>query len=273
MLRLFRDRLRNERTWQVWLEVLADAAVSIPREHWRLDRHDVRFPVPMPRGFLVFSVMLGFGLGVAAAVADHSGISGMAQLLWFGPWVVLWLALFVSSFRRRLRWIALAAAREKACRTEVSTDSVTFSYPESAPQVLRRAEVTYLHDYGNVLRIGSGDPARDLWVSVHNPSYARIRAALGEWLPLTQPPLTSERTSRLLRRLGRLLDRLGMLGLLCMLGVAIHAALTLNKPPVLVAGAAVLNAALAILSWRRLPWLQRLLPLVSVAILAIPCLL
>ena len=34
MLRTFRDRLRHEPTFRLWIDVLKDAVVSIPYQHW-----------------------------------------------------------------------------------------------------------------------------------------------------------------------------------------------------------------------------------------------
>jgi len=44
MMRVFRERLRDEGLVRVWVDVLADAAVSIPSQHFHTQRPHPMFP-------------------------------------------------------------------------------------------------------------------------------------------------------------------------------------------------------------------------------------
>src|SRR5262245_33118450 len=48
MAQVFRDRMRHEAAARVWFDVLGDALVSIPRQHWRQEPHPIYPPSAAP---------------------------------------------------------------------------------------------------------------------------------------------------------------------------------------------------------------------------------
>src|SRR5262245_43114583 len=75
MLRLFEERLRDEHVLRVWLDVLVDAAVSIPRQHFRAQRAHPMFPpsaAPLRRAMvtnLLRSFLAGGGVSLCFLTA------------------------------------------------------------------------------------------------------------------------------------------------------------------------------------------------------------
>lgn len=190
MLRVFRGRLRDEAALRVWVDVLGDALVSIPRQHIVREPHPYYPPSAAPllaaaamqRQMAVVSALLGALVAVVIAVTFLAGISKTwplaAALL--GAWAYL---------ARNCRTTCRAIDALKTVRAEASSDSVTVAYAGMAPLTLRRSEVTCLHDFEFVgLRIETGDPARDLWVPAVTKSYAAIRGHLGQWVPVKATP-------------------------------------------------------------------------------------
>src|SRR6186997_3718593 len=93
MARVFLDRLAHERTAQVWLDVLADAVVSIPRQHWLREPHPF-YPAsaaPLRAINVVFmqarcvTMLAGGVTGIALFVAYIGGVSSLAQPVFWLP--------------------------------------------------------------------------------------------------------------------------------------------------------------------------------------------
>jgi len=163
MMRVFRGRLRDEGTVRVWLDVLGDAVVSIPRQHIVQEPHRYYPPAAAPLRaadaarvqVTLVSLMAGFAFGLLGFATFFVGFS----TTW--PLAALLLVAWGITARKANRTIRAL----KAVRAEAGADAVTVAYAGVAPLTLRRSEVTGLHEFELVgLRIETADPARDLWV-------------------------------------------------------------------------------------------------------------
>lgn len=188
MLRVFRDRLRDERALRVWMDVLGDALVSIPKQHLTV----IRSHVPYPRSASPFYAKVyggcvtgGMSLGVLFAA------SLVAAFFIRGGWIVT-VAMGVVSVamvwtgERRIRSI------RNSYRAECTDDSVTVSCAPvgMTPLTLSRSDVTALHLVTPLgLRIHAVDPARDLWVPAGTPDYDAAQVRLSQWAPLKESSL------------------------------------------------------------------------------------
>ena len=187
MMRVFRDRLNHEGGVRVWLDVLGDAVVSIPRQHFVQEPHPYYPPSAAPlRGAyavvmqaLIVSAILGAVFSLVIALTFFVGISKT----W--PLAVLLIAAWWITCRKAHR----ASQTVKAMRAEATSDAVTVAYAGVEPLTLRRSEIIGLHEFEYVgLRIETADPARDLWVPARAESYAAVKARLGQWVPVRATP-------------------------------------------------------------------------------------
>jgi len=185
MLRVFRDRLGDERPARVWLDVLADAIVSIPGQHLRSQAPHPFYPpsaAPLQR---IVTVTIGPMLIVAALFGASVGAAFFIR----GGWLLAVLMAcggLATSSKARQTSLAL-----KAYRADADSDSVTVGCDAlgMAPLTLRRAEITGLQLFDKLgLRIQTADPARDLWVPAAAASYADVKERLSQWVPVTVTP-------------------------------------------------------------------------------------
>jgi hypothetical protein len=191
MLRVFRERMRDEHRLRVWLDLLADAIVSIPQQHLAARAAHARFPPAKARlqqailaavtPTLILSLLLGMGMGASVAAAFIVGG------IWPPAAMVLIVGASVAGCRRasRIRRSIVVAA-------EVDGDSITIACPAVGiePQTLRRHEVVGLEITKRVgMRVRTADPGHDLWLPANAPGFADVQARLSLWAPVTVKPL------------------------------------------------------------------------------------
>ncbi len=72
MEQLFKDRLHTEPRWRLWLETLADVAVSAPKEHCAVLisdlKHETRALWAMPGFTAIILLVIGLGIGTTVSV-------------------------------------------------------------------------------------------------------------------------------------------------------------------------------------------------------------
>jgi hypothetical protein len=183
MLRVFRDRLRDERALRVWIDVLVDALVSIPTQHLTVIRSHVPYP-HSASPFYAKTIGASFTCGLSLGALFAASI--VAAFIIPGGWsiMVLMAVVFIAGAwtgQRRIRWIT------NSYRAESTDDSVTVSCVPvgMTPLTLSRSDVTALHLVTPLgLRILAVDPARDLWVPAGTPDYDAVRVRLSQWAPL-----------------------------------------------------------------------------------------
>jgi hypothetical protein len=185
MRRLFRDRLAHEQAAGVWLDVLADAIVSIPLQHLRSRRPDPMWPSSAARlrSTLISAVSQMF---IAGSLVGMSLAASFFNRLW--PLTALLALAALATVRRAQR----AGQAVRTYQAVADSDSVTVRCDALgiAPTTLRRSEVTGVHVFERAgLRIQAANPARDLWVPKGVPAYASVREHVTRWAPTTVTPL------------------------------------------------------------------------------------
>ena len=194
MLRVFRDRLRDERGLVVWMDVLVDALVSIPQQHLTV----ITSQLPFPRSAALFyaKFFAKTYVPVMAGVMLTGFLSGVlfrAPLVaaFFSPWI---LAVVMAVVVIAGAWTGGNRVRHirKSYRAEADNDSITVSCAPlgMTPLTLSRSDVTALRLFEPFgLRIHTADPARDLWVPFRSPDYEAVKLRLSQWAPLKVPSL------------------------------------------------------------------------------------
>jgi len=183
MMRVFRERLRDEGLVRVWVDVLADAAVSIPSQHFHTQRPHPMFPpsaAPLKRAVIAKlsrSFLAGGVLGVCIPAAFlFPSIRPLAVLL------------TIASLVFQARTVHKARAI-KTYRVDVGGDYVTVACEAIglSPLTLARNEVIGLQLFGKAgMRVHAADPSRDLWVPSSVPGYANVRERLRQWAPVKE---------------------------------------------------------------------------------------
>jgi hypothetical protein len=192
MARVFRDRLRDEPAARVWIDVLADAAVSLPHQHLEPVPDAMYPPSASPmRLSAARSLVSGRALGAVVIAGLVAGILARSAGGWLLGWLLLVLLMFVPSV------MGVSAVRRsvRVCRAirsvwaDVTEESVTVGYAGAPALTLQRRDVTGVHDFELIgLRIQTADPAHDLWVPARTEAYADARVRLAHWAPMTVTP-------------------------------------------------------------------------------------
>lgn len=197
-MQLFRDRLRAERgirrRFRLWLDIIADLAVSIPREHRRQILDDPGFgghrltdeAVTMmtkrlaiaPATFVTVFVLLGFATG------------------WLGDSErpLLFTMYFLLAFRTMGRFGSIRRFKEqwRSYKLILETDRLQQRYRGHDVTVLRRDIVKINEDqHGLVvislhqpdLRIGRENRPATIWIPAGLNGYRQVREQLLQWIP------------------------------------------------------------------------------------------
>jgi len=188
-MQLFGDRFRAERgvfrRFRFWLDVLADLAISIPREHWRQNSvgpnaegyrlSEETVTALTKRGAVAPAVSLSVfvALGFTAAWLGNS-----ERVLVFAAYLPLAI-LAMTRFRRIGVW-------EKRCRRYrliVETDRLQEKHYGGHDLTLLRSEIVKINEdqYGLVVISFSGDRAATIAIPAGLTGYQQVREQLLEW--------------------------------------------------------------------------------------------
>ena len=193
MLQLFRDRMRKEPELRVWADVLPDAAISIPREHWRRPVRaataTVGYRIPEEwldrmvwRGHVREAPVLVLCLAAGLAIA---WLGDAPRLVACAVYAVLALPIampLVSIRRYKDRWRHLELLIDGDRIQQCERGRVTLS--------LERDEITrIIETRAGGIAIQTADPRRALWIPALMNGYAELRARLAEWAPLEEEEL------------------------------------------------------------------------------------
>jgi hypothetical protein len=204
-LQLFRDRLGAERgvlgRFRLWVDIIKDLFVSVPREHWR------RVPPDSASdGWLRIS-----GSDIAAMTKRQAIIPAVffGLFLLLGMWIgwlgdashtFLWMAYSTLAIvgLRQFLWIRLFQERFKSYRLTIATDRIR-RVQDGREVVLLKNEVTRINEdqYGLKIvgfrREASGEIAQSfdyrrtrdgvvvIWVPAGLTDYDRVKAELLQW--------------------------------------------------------------------------------------------
>jgi hypothetical protein len=247
MMRTFRDRLRHESTARLWIDVLEDAVVSIPRQHWVREPHPI-YPLsaaPLREATAtVMRAMIAWVLvGLTAPFLLLPGPPRIAKVI--AAAVLLPLALLT------LRRAGRASQIFKTYQADTGPDSVTVTFAGAAPLTLRRNEIVGLHVFEKTgLRIQAADPARDLWVPARTAAYVAVNEHVSGWAPTTVTPFLHDAA-----------DNLPRVAILTLLAIVVPTNLA-----GFVAGAALVSI-IATLRKRNLPALRKLISFAPAVVL------
>src|SRR6187551_491313 len=94
MARLFRDRMRHENGMRVWIDVLGDALVSVPRQHWRREPHSI-YP-PSAASLRIAQAAVAQALVVTALLSAGGAFLGLSLVMTALPrgWALTGLIFF-----------------------------------------------------------------------------------------------------------------------------------------------------------------------------------
>ena len=275
MARVFRDRLRDEPAARVWIDVLADAAVSIPHQHLEPVPNAMYPPSASPMRLSGVPRMFSWFLGSVVGAAGIAGIVAGALLRrgpdgWQDP-VLLMIVLSVI-FVPSVIWVVAFRRNLRVCRAirsvwaDVTEESVTVGYAGAPALTLRRRDVTGVHDFELIgLRIQTADPAHDLWVPALTEAYAEARVRLAHWAPMTVTPFFKPFKPPNWTQRGWV-KAVGILSPLIVAGIYLF-----NAPPALpvkgfVAGCLTISAVVGLIKRDQPAW-ERLLPLGALTLL------
>lgn len=267
MARVFRDRLRDEPAARVWIDVLADAAVSIPRQHQEPAPNAMYPPSASPMRLSV-ARLSGSAIGAVVIAGFVAGI--VSRLL--GGWLVPVLLMFVlipilaagvSAARRGVR----VSRAIRSVWADVTEESVTVGYAGAPALTLQRRDVTGVHDFELIgLRIQTADPVRDLWVPARTDAYANARVRLAHWAPMTVTPFFKPRNHPTRHWTQRGWGKAAhILSILLVTGMGLFVAFPLWLKGFVAASLAI--SAVGGLSTRDQPAWERLLPLGALTLL------
>jgi hypothetical protein len=185
MMRVFRERFRDEGAARVWPDVLADAAVSVPLQHIEA------------RSLRAISSASPVAAGIVWSVRSLSPrrktrvmlivLSSAALLFGTADWnsAIYWCLSIVVFGSALLRARAIGTYH-----VEIADDTVTVACERLGlpPTTLHFSEVTGVQLLDTLgLRIRTADPARDLFVPSNAPMYATVRDRLSHYVPVTIP--------------------------------------------------------------------------------------
>lgn len=189
-MQLFRDRLREERgvlgRLRFWVDVIADLAVSIPREHrrrqgeagaYRLSEEAVaelvKRSIIAPATFFAVFLMLGFAAG------------------WFGESerVFLFAAYLPLAAIGARRLLHIRASREIWRSYELSLEPDRILQKNRVRSLaLHRNEVFKINEsqYGLLISGESGGRGITIQIPACLNGYPQVRERLSEWMPIAQ---------------------------------------------------------------------------------------
>ncbi len=206
MRQVFRDRRREEmNSVRLWIEVLADLVVSVPREHWRRPN-----PLPAPPGVYRISPealsamvrqshhgahfkhsisgFLAIAVGILLSIAGDASrvpLYGTYSLLGAFVFAIALSPLFgFKSFKAH--WLGYQLVIDEACLQELRHGVVIRTIP--------RGEVTRLVETrGYGIAVLTRNPRESLWAPSLLTRYEEFRECLKGWGPIEEPPNYAKR--------------------------------------------------------------------------------
>ena len=193
VMQLFRDRLRDERgifgRFRLWLDVIADLAISIPREHWRpnpaqstvggyrLSEEAVaamwKRSAAAPAVFVVIFVVLG--LTVALLGNSPRALVFAADL----PLAIVGMIWFrsVTRFKRRWRSYELIVGADRIQQKQHGRD-----------QTVLRSEIVKVNESQHELHVIGFRAGRPMVIQIPAGliGYQQVRDEVSQWAPHSQ---------------------------------------------------------------------------------------
>ena len=190
MMRTFRDRLRHEPTFRLWIDVLKDAVVSIPHRHWVQDKHPMLPTSAAPlRAVYATQRQACFVCGLVGCTIGLTGPLFFMPAPWRIAALIVVAMLTAFTLLVPMRRARRASRFVKSCRAEAGPDSVTVAFAGFAPLTLQRSDIVGLHVFETKgLRIQAADPARDLWVPARTAAFEAVKAHVSGWAPTHVTP-------------------------------------------------------------------------------------
>lgn len=195
-MQLFRDRLRAEqgllKRFRLWLDIITDLAVSVPREHRRpihgesntagyhLSEKAVSAICKRKKAELLLPFCIFGVLGLVAGWLGHS--ERIPLLALYAVLAIVGLKEFKSmgAFREQWRTYELILGTDHIQQRRYGYDLT-----------LLRSEVHQIIERPQLLQVVSGswpNRPRTILVPVGMNGYQEVRERLSEWMPITQAP-------------------------------------------------------------------------------------
>lgn len=270
MARVLRDRLRDEPAARVWIDVLADAAVSIPLQHMEPVPNAMYPPSASPMRLSAAPRMFSlFGGAVIGSAAIAGIVAGALARRVPDAWPVLLMSVLSVMFVPGVMGVLAARRGLRVCRAirsvwaDVTEESVTVGYEGAPALTLQRRDVTGVHDFELIgLRIQTADPDRDLWVPAPTEAYADARVRLAHWVPMTVTPFFKPTRHFIPPGWAR---AVGILSVLLVTGMGLLVAFPLPMKG-FIAGCLMLSAVGGLINREQPAW-ERLLPFGALTLL------
>lgn len=205
MRQLFRDRLRTETglpaRLRLWMDLLRDLAISIPREHtrraglaisepgvYRLSEEAIGKMVRLARiGRAEAAMVLGFmAIGFSVAWAGGAPLQRICAV--YG--VLLPLAGMIVRRQERMRRHGRGRYEENLRSWEITLDQERiYAKGGGGPaHSLHRTEIARLSENDLGLEIEAHDPGDSMWASSLMNGYQDLRTRLADWAPVERIP-------------------------------------------------------------------------------------
>ncbi len=189
MLQTFRDRLRTEPTLHLWLDILRDLAISIPREHlrpaaalaepgtYRFSREAIRRQMTIGghgmlrwQSFAALALFFLVGkLGDAAPVPLTVVTLLLAALLTFGLWRV--------------------ARRYRRYQLKLTADRLEVVFERPTPREVTHHEITRIfRTPGFGVAVQASAPRRSLWIPEALTGFDDVLTHLAQWTTVEELP-------------------------------------------------------------------------------------
>jgi hypothetical protein len=192
-MQLFRDRLRAERgilhRFRFWLDVIADLAISIPREHWRQNPAE-----PYVGGYRLskeaVTAMSKRSAFVPAVVVSVFALLGLTTA-WLGnsERVLLIAAYFPVVIHAVARFLFIGVFENRWRNYQLILETDRFHQKQHGRDVtLLRSEIVKINEDQDGLLVISfrGNRPATIWIPEGLTGYQQVREHLLHWTPFSQ---------------------------------------------------------------------------------------